>query len=408
MRFPFYIARRYLFTKKSHNVINVISGISVCGVIVSTAALVCVLSVFNGFQGLVAGLFTAFDPELKVVPAEGKFVAADEPELEKLKECAFLDAYSEIVEDAALVVANNQQVMVRVKGVDDNFTDVVDIEETLYGNGSFRLHHEDRECGVFGLGVLNMLGLTTDFVIPVDVYAPRKGERINLNDPRDNFNNEALCSSSLGFMVKQDYDSQFVITSIAFARRLFERQGYVSALELKVADGFEVEDAKREAEALLGSKYKVLDRYEQQSDTYRIMEIEKLVSYIFLTFILAVACFNIIGSLSMLIIDKKKDVATLRSLGATDGQISDIFMMEGCLIAAIGAVGGTLLGLTACLLQQEFGLVSFGTSEGSYIIDAYPVEVELADIVMIFFTVIVVGALSVWYPARFLSRKFTK
>lgn len=408
MKFPFYIARRYLFTKKSHHAINVISGISVCGVMISTAALVCVLSVFNGFQGLVAGLFTAFDPELKVVPVKGKFVAADEPELEALKKCTCLDAFSEVVEDVALVVANNQQVMVRVKGVDDNFTKLVDIKSILYGNGTFKLHSEGNEYGVFGLGVLDMLGLRTDFVVPVDVYAPRKGAKINLTNPNEDFNNEALLSPKVGFMVKQDYDSQYVITSIAFARRLFERQGYVSALEMKVADGVDVADAKKEVEAVLGDKYRVLDRYEQQSDTYRIMEIEKLVSYIFLTFILAVACFNIIGSLSMLIIDKKKDVQTLRSLGATDRQISDIFMMEGCLIAAIGAAGGTVLGLLACILQQEFGLISFGTSEGSYIIDAYPVEVELADIVLVFFTVIVVGVLSVWYPARYLSRKFTK
>lgn len=408
MKFPFYIARRYLFTKKSHHAINVISGISVCGVMISTAALVCVLSVFNGFQGLVAGLFTAFDPELKVVPVKGKFVAADEPELEALKKCTCLDAFSEVVEDVALVVANNQQVMVRVKGVDDNFTRLVDIKSILYGNGTFKLHSEGNEYGVFGLGVLDMLGLRTDFVVPVDVYAPRKGAKINLANPNEDFNNEALLSPKVGFMVKQDYDSQYVITSIAFARRLFERQGYVSALELKVADGVDVADAKKEVEAVLGDKYRVLDRYEQQSDTYRIMEIEKLVSYIFLTFILAVACFNIIGSLSMLIIDKKKDVQTLRSLGATDRQVSDIFMMEGCLIAAIGAAGGTVLGLLACILQQEFGLISFGTSEGSYIIDAYPVEVELADIVLVFFTVIVVGVLSVWYPARYLSRKFTK
>lgn len=408
MKFPFYIARRYLFTKKSHHAINVISGISVCGVMISTAALVCVLSVFNGFQGLVAGLFTAFDPELKVVPVKGKFVAADEPELEALKKCTCLDAFSEVVEDVALVVANNQQVMVRVKGVDDNFTKLVDIKSILYGNGTFKLHSEGNEYGVFGLGVLDMLGLRTDFVVPVDVYAPRKGSKINLTNPNEDFNNEALLSPKVGFMVKQDYDSQYVITSIAFARRLFERQGYVSALELKVAGGVDVADAKKEVEAVLGDKYRVLDRYEQQSDTYRIMEIEKLVSYIFLTFILAVACFNIIGSLSMLIIDKKKDVQTLRSLGATDRQVSDIFMMEGCLIAAIGAAGGTVLGLLACILQQEFGLISFGTSEGSYIIDAYPVEVELADIVLVFFTVIVVGVLSVWYPARYLSRKFTK
>lgn len=408
MNFPFYIARRYLLSKKSHHAINVISAISVCGVTVATAALVCILSVFNGFQDMIAELFTAFDPQLKVLPAEGKFMASDEPELENLKKCDFISVYTETLEDNALLVMNNRQVMATIKGVSDNFDEQADIDKILYGGGVFQLHVDVIDYGVLGINLLMQLGVGTDFTSPIQVYAPRKGKNINLNDPRESFNEEELYSPKVGFMVKQSkYDSNYAITSLAFARRLFERQGYVSAVELKLAEGVDVEDAKKETRNLLGKKYKVLDRYEQQEDTFKIMKIEKLISYIFLTFILLVACFNIIGSLSMLVVDKKKDVQTLRNLGADDGQIANIFLIEGRMIAVIGAVAGIVIGLALCLVQQNFGIVKFGSSAGNYIIDAYPVSVHIADIIVVFITVLVVGFLSVWYPIRYLSRKFT-
>lgn len=408
MNFPFYIARRYLLSKKSHHAINVISAISVCGVTVATAALVCILSVFNGFQDMIAELFTAFDPQLKVLPAEGKFMASDEPELENLKKCDFISVYTETLEDNALLVMNNRQVMATIKGVSDNFDEQADIDKILYGGGVFQLHVDVIDYGVLGINLLMQLGVGTDFTSPIQVYAPRKGKNINLNDPRESFNEEELYSPKVGFMVKQSkYDSNYAITSLAFARRLFERQGYVSAVELKLAEGIDVEDAKKEIRNLLGKKYKVLDRYEQQEDTFKIMKIEKLISYIFLTFILLVACFNIIGSLSMLVVDKKKDVQTLRNLGADDGQIANIFLIEGRMIAVIGAVAGIVIGLALCLVQQNFGIIKFGSSAGNYIIDAYPVSVHIADIIVVFITVLVVGFLSVWYPIRYLSRKFT-
>lgn len=408
MNFPFYIARRYLLSKKSHHAINVISAISVCGVTVATAALVCILSVFNGFQDMIAELFTAFDPQLKVLPTEGKFMASDEPELENLKKCDFISVYTETLEDNALLVMNNRQVMATIKGVSDNFDEQADIDKILYGGGVFQLHVDVIDYGVLGINLLMQLGVGTDFTSPIQVYAPRKGKNINLNDPRESFNEEELYSPKVGFMVKQSkYDSNYAITSLAFARRLFERQGYVSAVELKLAEGIDVEDAKKGIRNLLGKKYKVLDRYEQQEDTFKIMKIEKLISYIFLTFILLVACFNIIGSLSMLVVDKKKDVQTLRNLGADDGQIANIFLIEGRMIAVIGAVAGIVIGLALCLVQQNFGIIKFGSSAGNYIIDAYPVSVHIADIIVVFITVLVVGFLSVWYPIRYLSRKFT-
>lgn len=409
MSFPIYIASRYLLSKKSHHAINIISGVSVCGVAIATAALVCILSVFNGFQDMVADLFTAFDPELKVVPAKGKFVPADADGLDKLKVCKDVKVYSETLEDHALLMINNRQTMVTIKGVQDNFRQLADIDDLLIGSGTFDLGVDVLDYGILGANLLLQLGLPTDFSAPIQVYAPRKGERISMTDPTESLNHDELYSPGVGFMVKQKkYDSNYVITNIAFARRLFERQGYVSAIELRLNDGTDVRAAKKKIQGMLGDGFKVLDRYEQQADTFKIMQVEKLISYIFLTFILMIACFNIIGSLSMLIIDKRQDAVTLRSLGASGKQISDIFMMEGRMICLAGAVLGIAIGLTLCLLQQQYGLVRFGSSAGSYIIDAYPVSVHALDILIVFATVVVVGFLSVWYPVRRLSKKYVK
>lgn len=409
MSFPIYIASRYLLSKKSHHAINIISGVSVCGVAIATAALVCILSVFNGFQDMVADLFTAFDPELKVVPAKGKFVPADADGLDKLKACKDVKVYSETLEDHALLMINNRQTMVTIKGVQDNFQQLADIDDLLIGGGTFDLGVDVLDYGILGANLLLQLGLPTDFSTPIQVYAPRKGERISMTDPTESLNHDELYSPGVGFMVKQKkYDSNYVITNIAFARRLFEKQGYVSAIELRLNDGTDISAVKKKIQDMLGENFKVLDRYEQQADTFKIMQVEKLISYIFLTFILMIACFNIIGSLSMLIIDKRQDAVTLRSLGANDKQISDIFMMDGRMICLAGAVLGIVIGLTLCLLQQQCGLVRFGSSAGSYIIDAYPVSVHVLDVVIVFATVVVVGFLSVWYPVRRLSKKYVK
>ena len=406
--FSFYIARRYLLSKKSHHAINIISGISVWGVAIAAAALVCILSVFNGFQDMVADLFTAFDPELKIVPAEGKFMAADEPELESLRKNDKIAVYTEALEDNALLMVGGRQMMAVVKGVDDNFNHLVDIDKICFGDGEFNLHADIIDYGLLGINLLASLGIGADFSTPIQVYAPRGGEEIDMTDPTESFNQEELFSPSLGFSVKQQkYDSHYAITSIGFARRLFERQGYVSSVELRLAEGIDINKAQKEFAELLGEKYKVLNRYEQQEDTFKIMQIEKLISYVFLTFILMIACFNIIGSLSMLIIDKKQDVITLRNMGASDKQISDVFMLEGRLISLVGAIMGIAIGLLLCWIQQEFGVIRFGQSAGSYIIDAYPVNVHWMDIVMVFITVLVVGFASVWYPVRYLSKKYT-
>ncbi len=407
MGFPFYIARRYILSKKSHHAINIISGISVCGVAIATAALVCILSVFNGFQGMIADLFTAIDPQLKVMPAEGKYMEAASPSLLELKANPDVEIVTEVIEDNAMAMLHNRQAMVTVKGVDENFVRMVDVGKIVFGSGEFKLRADVIDYGVFGVGVLQgRFGVGTDWDTPVAVYAPKKGERLSLTSPEESFNRDELYCPQVGLSVSQGkYDTNYVITSLRFAQRLFDKHGQVTALELKLHDGVDVDDAEERIERQLGSGFVVLNRYEQQEDTFKIMEIEKLISYIFLTFILVVACFNVISSISMLIIDKKDDVGTLRNLGADNSQITRIFMLEGWMISIIGAVAGIVLGVALCLLQQEFGLIKFGATEGAHIISAYPVRVEWTDILLTFVTVIVVGFAAVWFPVKkFLNR----
>ncbi len=406
MNFPFYIARRYLFSKKSTNVINIISAISVVGVAVATMALVVTLSVFNGFSDLVASLFTAFDPQIEITPTEGKSAPADDPILTEIKALPEVAVATECVEDQAMAVYNGRQAMVQIKGVEDNFDELTHIREILWGRGTFELHAANLDYGIVGIRLAEQLGTGAHFDTPIQIYAPRREGQLDMSDPSDGFVQDELYSPDVVFEVMQaKYDRNYILTSIGFARRLFFRQGEVSSLELRLKPGSDFEKTKARMKEICGDRYRVLDRYEQQDDTFRIMKIEKLIAYVFLTFILMVACFNIIGSLSMLIIDKKDDVVTLRNLGATDSQITRIFLFEGRMISAIGAVIGILLGLLLCWIQQTFGIISLGSSEGSFIINAYPVSVHPWDIVIIFVTVLVVGFLAAWYPVRYFSRR---
>ena len=406
MNFPFFIARRYLFSKKSTHVINVISSISVIGVAVATMALVIVLSVFNGFHDLVASLFTSFDPQLKVVPVEGKTAPADDPILTKIRLLPQVDVATETVEDQALAIYNDHQAMVKIKGVDDNFAELSHITDILYGDGSFSLHAANLEYGIVGIRLAQNLGIGAQWDGFLKIYAPKKEGQLDMTNPGDGFVADSLNSPGVLFAVKQaKYDKNYIITSISFARNLFGQQGMLSDLELRLKPGSNLDAVKAEMQQIAGNKYKVLDRFEQQEDTFKIMSIEKMIAYIFLTFILVVACFNIIGSLSMLIIDKKNDVVTLRNLGANDKQITRVFLFEGRMIAVIGAVIGIGLGLLLCFLQQQYGFVRLGDSEGSFIVDAYPVSVHYSDVAIIFVTVIAVGWLAVWYPVRALSKR---
>ena len=406
MSFPFYIARRYLFSKKSTNAINIISVISMVGVAVATMALVIVLSVFNGFHDMVASFFTQFDPQLKVVPVEGKTVASDDPVLTELRQLPEVDVATESVEDMALAVYAGHQAMVTVKGVDDNFSSLTHIIEIVYGDGEFQLHAADLEYGTIGIRLAQELGTGVRFGQYIHIYAPRRDGQLDLSNPQEGFEVDSLIMPGVVFATRQGkYDRDYIVAPIGFARRIFDQQGMLSSLELRLKDGSDLTSVKRQMRRIAGPRFRVLDRYEQQADTFRIMQIEKLLAYIFLTFILIVASFNIIGSLSMLIIDKKDDVATLRNLGADDRQIRQIFLLEGRMIAALGAIAGIALGLLLCWLQQTFGLVGMGAESGMFVVNAYPVSVHYSDVLIVFLTVLAVSWLAVWYPVRYISRK---
>ena len=406
MDLSLYIAKRYLFSKKSHQVINIISWVAIAGIALATAAMVCTLSVFNGFQGVVAEQFTAFDPDIKVTAVQGKSFLTDNPNIEAAAKTECIAVVSFSVEDKALVEYGGKQVMVTLKGVDNNFRQLTDIERVLHGNGEFILQDSLNSYAVLGGKIVNELNCGLFFTTPLEIYAPNRGGKINLTMPARNFKKGMLLSSGLAFIVNQpEYDGGYIITSNEFARKMFRRKpNEATSLEIKLTTGADVSEVKRNIETILGSDYIIKDRYEQQDDIYKVMQIEKLISYIFLTFILLVACFNIVGSLSMLIIEKRENMETLRSMGADNSTVANIFIYEGIIISAIGAVSGIIAGIALCLAQQRFGLISMGNAE-SFVVNSYPVEIQTKDILTTFVTVLIVGITAVWLPVKMLTRK---
>ena len=406
MNFPFYIAKRYLLSKKKHNAINIISGISVCGVALATLALVCTLSVFNGFQDMVASFFTAFDPELKITVREGKVFDGQDERIRAISVLPEIDVFSESLEENAMVQYKDRQAMVVLKGVEDNFNQLTEIDSLLYGAGEFLLHDSIVDYGIMGVELVATLGTGLQFVDPLQVYLPKRNAKVNMANPGASFNHDYLYSPGIVFSVnQQQYDAKYILTSLDFLRHLLDYTTEVSAIELKLKPNVNLSSVQANIEKILGNDFVVQNRYQQQEDVFRIMEIEKLVSYLLMTFILMIACFNVIGSLSMLILDKKDDVVTLRSLGASDKMISRIFLFEGRLISLFGALSGIILGLILCFIQDKFGIITLGGGNGTFVVDAYPVSVHVWDIVLVFMTVLAVGFLSVWYPVRYLSKR---
>lgn len=371
--------------------------IAVAGVAVATMAMVIVMSVFNGFQGLVAELFTGFDPELRITPVAGNSIDLSSSRIKALADSKDVAVFTPVAEGQALVVAADVQKVVMLKGVADNYTQQSDILNALYGDGEPELHLDVIEYCIPGLQLCNQLGLPIYFQRPLEVYAPKRGERVNMANPKSSFNRDELNASGLVFSVHQSkYDSEYILCSLGFAQRLFDLDGRVTGIEIRLAPTGSREDI----EALLGEGFCVKDRYEQQEDVFRIMQIEKLISYAFLCFIMLVACLNIMGSLSMLMIEKREDAKTLSALGSTQRQIRRIFALEGLMIIFGGAMAGMLLGLILCLLQQEFGFIRMGQSEGSFIIDAYPVVVRPGDLMLVLLTVVLLGFLSVMWATK--------
>ena len=379
-----------------------------CGVALATLALVCTLSVFNGFQDLVTTMFTAFDPEIKITAANGKVFDAQDERIQSLRELPEIEVFSESLEDNAMVQYKGRQTMVVIKGIEDNFNQLTAIDSILYGRGEWVLHDEVVDYAIPGIELVSVLGTGIRFLDPLEVFAPKRGVKINVANPSTSFESSYLHSSGLVFAVNQQkYDASYILTSLSFARDLFQYETEVSSIELRLVTDADLKKVKNEIRRILGNDFLVLDRYEQQADTYRIMEVEKLISYVFLSFILLIACFNVIGSLSMLIIDKRNDVVTLRNLGADDQLISRVFLFEGYMITFFGALIGVGIGLLLCFIQQEFGLISLGSgsSAGAFVVDAYPVSVYATDVILVLITVLVTGFLSVFFPVRYLTRR---
>jgi len=402
LSFSFRIAKRYLFSKKSHNAINIISGISAAGVGVGAMALVCVLSVFNGFELLISDMFSSFDPDLKITLTHGKTFDVNSPEMNNLRKMKSVAYFTEVVEENALLRFKDKQMPATIKGVSDDFEKMTRIDSIMY-DGKFVLNDGAFERAVPGVGVASILGLGAHFIDPLYIYAPKRSSKINLLRPENSFNQLGTFVSGI-FSVKQlQYDDHFVIVSIKLARDLFEyEKTKVSSVELKLVSGADQEKVQQEIKTILGDRYQVKNRYEQQESFFKIMKIEKWFTYLILCFILLIASFNIIGSLSMLIIDKKGDIETLRNLGANNRLIRRIFLFEGWMIAGVGAVSGIALGTLLCLLQQYFGILKLGSG---YVVDAYPVLTNPIDLLLVFITVLVMGFLAAYYPVRYIRKQ---
>lgn len=405
MNLPFYIAKRYLFSKKSHNAINVISAISVCGVALATLALVCTLSVFNGFHDLISSFFTHFDPDLKIEVIKGKVFNPTPSMIEDIKAIEGVEVVSLTLEDNAVAKYKENQTMVTIKGVDDNFQALTHIEDVLHGNPEFKLYDEVVDYGIMGRSLMYILGTGIQPFDPIEIYAPRKGGKVNLANPMSNFHRAPLYSPGTVFDINEArYSTSYIISSIDYARKLFGYTNEVTAIEIRLTDDANITRVKQSLQSIVGDTFTVKDHYEQQEATFKVIEIEKFVTYLFLCFILMVACFNIISSVSMLILDKRDNAATLRNLGATDSMVSRIFIYEGNLIALLGALVGLVLGIILCLLQQKFGFIGLG--DGQFVVNAYPVRVQITDIILVLASVLFVSAVSVWLPIRLLNRFF--
>ncbi len=404
MNVSLFIARRYLFSKKSHNAINVISMISVCGIAIATMAMVCVLSVFNGFGGIVEGMFNAFDPDLKISVKEGKVFDWHTPEFEKALRVGGLQMVSESLEENALFVFDDNQSPVLMKGVSEEFRLMTDMDKLVI-DGSFRLREDVVDYATLGSGVAVTLGARSGFINAIEVYAPKRDERVNLANPAAAFNRGYLQIGGVFTLNSPDYDDQMVIVPITLARELFHYTNEVTSLDIKLAPNASVKRVKREMQETLGDAYLVEDRYEQQKESYRMLQIEKWVTFLILAFILLIAVFNVVGSLSMLIVEKKEDIRSLQHMGASNDLVSRIFLYEGWLITFIGIVAGIVLGLVLCLLQQHYGLLRLSDVPGAYIIDAYPVIVQFSDILVVFVSVSLISMLTVLYPVNNLRKK---
>ncbi|MCB0755224.1 MAG: ABC transporter permease [Flavobacteriales bacterium] len=397
MNLSFLIARRYLFSKKSHNAINIISAISVAGVAVVTAAMVIVLSVFNGFEGLVISLYNVFEAPVVIRPAEGKTLELSTIPTDKILETEGVIGIVEVLEESCLLRYRDKQYFARIKGVSDNFNELTDID-TMIIDGDAAMHVNGTPSAMIGSGVAYHLSVNVnDPINTIQVYVPKRGSSATI-DPSKAFNVKQLFATGV-FSIQADFDLKYMITPISFARDLLDHEGRVSSLELALDPKANMAEVRESLQETLGSAYVVKDRYQQNELLYKIMKSEKWAVFMILSFILMISIFNVIGSLTMLILEKKKDINILRSMGASEELIQRIFILEGIFISMIGAVGGLVLGLLVCYAQIQFELVKL-SSGGNYIVQAYPVEVQPMDVLYVFHVVATIGLLAAWLPVR--------
>ena len=396
MNFPFYIARRYLVSKKTHTIINIISAISVAGVMICTTALIIVLSVFCGFERLVISLFNAFNPDVEITLKEGKtFNSTLLPE-DRIRKIPGVVYLAEVIEENALVKYKDKQYIATIKGVGEDYVKMSGLD-TMMSEGKFILQEGYRNFAVLGYVVAYYLGANLeDYVNPISINVPRRSASFS-GGFGDAFNNEVIFPSGF-FSVQQDFDIKYVILPIRFVKKLLEYDKQVTGLEIGIAKGADMERIQKQITQLTGENFYVKNRFQQQELLYKIMKSEKWAIFLILSFILIIATFNVIGSLSMLILDKKRDIAVLQCLGASQSKVKRIFLAEGLLISFIGAMGGLILGTVTCFLQQQYGMVKLGSANSTFVISAYPVHMQVQDFIFVFFTVMVIGSVATWYP----------
>jgi lipoprotein-releasing system permease protein len=402
MNFSFFIAKKYFLSKKSVNVINIISFIALIGVAFGTMAFIIVLSVFNGIENLVSSLFSSFDPDLKIELAEGKSFKSDSLIFENIKNHKDVAFYSFIIEENALIEYDGKQMIATIKAVDDQYKEVSGVDTMLY-KGKFVLSENPYNYAIVGYGIASRLGIGLNLFFPLKIWAPVRTEGVTLNT-QTAFNSQALSVSAI-FLVQQEYDEKYVIIPIEFAKELMDYGNRATSIEIKLHNNSNYKKAQKELQELLGDGFVVKNRFEQKQLVYKIMKSERWAIIAILSFILLVSSFNIIGTMIMLIIDKKSDIATIHSLGADIDTIRNIFRFEGWMISAIGAIIGLILGLAVSLVQQYFGLLKF-PGGGSFVTNAYPVQVHFTDTIFVFVVVLAIGFLVASYPVKYITNKF--
>jgi len=397
MKTALFIARRYLFAKKSHHVINIISLISVLGVTVGTAGLIVVLSVFNGFSGLVLSLYNSFDPAIKITAVQGKTFDPSSLDIKSINNIEGVSGISFTLSENALLKYGEKQHIATIKGVDSAFMQVTGVGDFIV-DGTSALTEKGQPFAIAGGGVAYTLSLSlTDPFNVLSVYMPKKGKPVALTNPEEAFNVMLIKPGGV-FSIQQDFDSKYVLVPIAFARELMEESKKVSAIEIGLERDADESEVKDKVRLLTGDQLKVQTRIEQHELLYKILQSEKWAIYLILSFILIIAIFNITGSLTMLILEKKKDIATLHALGAGDNLIRNIFLAEGFMITLSGAIAGMLLGAVICFLQMEFGLIKLNGGD-SFLVDAYPVAMKASDFILTLGIVGIIGFSAALYAS---------